>query len=156
MTYLSCSNNQGPCFKFGENLSGLFRGDAQFVDVIHTNPGVLGKRDAVGDLDFFCNGLAPLQPGCMTIPCSHGRAWEYYAETVYPGNEANFLAVECTSMTALNSNYCKGKAIPMGFAAPNTSKGHFFLKTLSKSPYGIYAKPNYEPVCIENNENTTE
>lgn len=28
-----------PCFNQGENLTGLARGDAEFVDVIHSNPG---------------------------------------------------------------------------------------------------------------------
>lgn len=45
-----------PCFKQGERLNGLSRGDAEFVDVIHTNPGVLGKRDSIGDADFYPNG----------------------------------------------------------------------------------------------------
>lgn len=37
-------------------MSGLSRGDAVFVDVIHSNPGVLGKKDPVGDVDFYPNG----------------------------------------------------------------------------------------------------
>lgn len=45
-----------PCFNEGENLTGLSRGDAVFVDVIHSNPGVLGKKDPVGDVDFYPNG----------------------------------------------------------------------------------------------------
>lgn len=36
---------------------GLARGDAEFVDVIHSNPGALGKRDPIGDVDFFPNGI---------------------------------------------------------------------------------------------------
>lgn len=43
-------------FNEGENLSGLSRGDAEFVDVIHTNNGALGKRDPIGDCDFYPNG----------------------------------------------------------------------------------------------------
>lgn len=45
-----------PCFKEGETLQGLMRGDAEFVDIIHTNSGVLGKRDPIGDADFYPNG----------------------------------------------------------------------------------------------------
>lgn len=45
-----------PCFNEGENLSGLSRGDAEFVDIIHSNPGALGKRDPIGDVDFYPNG----------------------------------------------------------------------------------------------------
>lgn len=45
-----------PCFNEGFKLSGLTRGVAKFVDVIHTNPGVLGKKDPIGDCDFYPNG----------------------------------------------------------------------------------------------------
>lgn len=45
-----------PCFIQGERLNGLSRGDAEFVDIIHTNPGVLGKREPIGDIDFYPNG----------------------------------------------------------------------------------------------------
>lgn len=45
-----------PCFNEGESLTGLQRGDADFIDVIHTNSGVLGKRHHMGDVDFYPNG----------------------------------------------------------------------------------------------------
>lgn len=45
-----------PCFNEGEQLSGLERGDAEFIDVIHSNPGILGTRDSIGDVDFYPNG----------------------------------------------------------------------------------------------------
>lgn len=45
-----------PCFNQGHNLDGLIRGDAAFVDIIHTNPGALGKKATIGDADFWPNG----------------------------------------------------------------------------------------------------
>lgn len=45
-----------PCFNEGEGLHGLQRGDAEFIDVIHTNNNVLGKEVPVGDVDFYPNG----------------------------------------------------------------------------------------------------
>lgn len=45
-----------PCFNQGQKLSGLSRGDGQFVDVIHTNSGALGQRRPSGDVDFYPNG----------------------------------------------------------------------------------------------------
>ncbi|XP_055297238.1 vitellogenin-1-like [Sitodiplosis mosellana] len=141
-------DSANPCFNNGGVLEGLFRGDAAFVDVIHTNPGVLGKKEAIGDIDFFCNGVSPLQPGSFDVSSSHGRAWKYYAESVYPGNENNFLARECTSITALNNNNCLGPLIPMGYATPNTTKGNYFLNTNSKSPYGEHSRRDHQPVCV--------
>lgn len=137
-----------PCFNNGEVLTGLFRGDAEWVDIFHTNPGCLGKKDAIGDLDIFFNGILPLQPGSYSVSSSHSRAWKYYAESVYPGNENNFLARECTSMTALNKGYCIGPLIPVGYATPKNIKGNYFLKTNSKSPYGENSRMYYQPVCV--------
>lgn len=81
------------------------RGDAEYIQVIHTNPGGLGKRNPIGksqinshldlilsfvseflgDADFYPNGLHPHPAGCLTMVCAHLRAPEFYAETVYPG-----------------------------------------------------------------------
>jgi hypothetical protein len=41
----------------------LDSGDADFVDVIHTNGGVFGKIEAAGHADFFVNG-GSFQPAC--------------------------------------------------------------------------------------------
>ncbi|KAH8416888.1 hypothetical protein KR222_010312 [Zaprionus bogoriensis] len=126
-----------PCFNEGEALSGLLRGDARFIDVIHSNSGVLGKRDSMGDVDFYPGGLGPLPNGCLTVPCAHARAWEYYAESVYPGNERNFMAVRCTSLQKLRDNLCQGQEYPMGYSAPHSLKGNFFLETNGRKPYGM-------------------
>uniref|UniRef100_A0A336LE83 CSON009080 protein n=1 Tax=Culicoides sonorensis TaxID=179676 RepID=A0A336LE83_CULSO len=124
-----------PCFKEGETLQGLMRGDAEFVDIIHTNCGVLGKRDPIGDSDFYPNGVVPLQPGCLSITCSHARSYELYAETVYPGKENSLMAKKCNSISALDSGICKSKPIPVGFACPKNVKGNYFFKTSGEKPY---------------------
>lgn len=41
-----------PCFNTGEDLPGLARGDAEFVLIIHSNSGGLGKRDPLGN--YLC------------------------------------------------------------------------------------------------------
>ncbi|XP_017106534.2 vitellogenin-1 [Drosophila bipectinata] len=128
-----------PCFNEGEVLSGLMRGDAGFVDVIHSNSGVLGKRDPMGDADFYPSGLDPLPVGCYSVVCAHARSWEYYAETVFPGNERNFLATRCSSLTRLREFRCPGDSIPMGYAVPLTTKGSYFLEVNPTEPYGIHA-----------------
>ncbi|KAH8343333.1 hypothetical protein KR059_008539, partial [Drosophila kikkawai] len=128
-----------PCFNEGEVLSGLLRGDAEFIDVIHSNPGVLGKRDPLGDVDFYPGGLDPLPTGCLSVVCAHARSWQYYAETVYPGNERNFLATRCSSLSRLRDFRCSGNEVPMGYAVPNNIKGNFFLEVSATSPFGIHA-----------------
>lgn len=136
-----------PCFNHGQELSGLFRGDGGFIDGVHTDGGCLGKKEAYADADFFCNGILPLQPGCFTASCAHSRAWKYYVETVYPGNEYNFLARACSSLVALDSHECIGPLIPMGYAAFAYAKGNFFLRTHPEKPYGENSRKYYEPVC---------
>lgn len=125
-----------PCFNEGESLSGICRGDADFVDIIHSNAKVLGKRDPLGDVDFYPNGVVSVQPGCLNPACSHARAWELYAETVYPGKEDNMLAVKCNSILSLDTGACPGQSIPLGYACPKTAKGNYFLKTNDQSPFG--------------------
>lgn len=42
----------------------LSKTDANFVDVIHTNGGMLGFPISVGHADFYPNGGGIYQPGC--------------------------------------------------------------------------------------------
>ena len=81
-------------------------------------------------------------PGCLTIFCSHSRAWEYFAETVIKGNENNFIAKKCGSLHSFEIDACIQKEIPMGYACPSTAKGNFFLKTKAESPFGQGRKNN--------------
>lgn len=100
-----------------------------------------------GDADFFPNGVQPLPPGCYSIICAHLRAVEYYAESVYPENELNFLAVKCSSLSSYNAKYCEGPAYPMKYATPSYTKGNYFLNTNSEKPYGKSANKNFKPNC---------
>ncbi|KAG5683706.1 hypothetical protein PVAND_012972 [Polypedilum vanderplanki] len=129
-----------PCFGEGETLQGLGRGDAEFVDVIHSDAGGLGKPEAIGDADFFPNGIVILMPGCLTIFCSHSRAWEYYAETVYIGKENSFMALKCGSLHSYDINACVRQEVVMGYNASSKIKGNFFLRTAGSSPFGKGSK----------------
>lgn len=45
------------CDRPGNGRSSLRASDADFVDVIHTNPGVFGMSEPIGDVDFYVNGF---------------------------------------------------------------------------------------------------
>lgn len=45
----------------------LNRSDAKFVDVIHTDMGLVGLSAAIGHADFYPNRGSPPQPGCEDI-----------------------------------------------------------------------------------------
>ncbi|XP_065365349.1 vitellogenin-1-like [Calliphora vicina] len=131
-----------PCFGEGQSLAGLQRGDAKFVDIIHTNPGALGKRDQLGDIDFYVQGFAPIKPGCIAFGCSHTRAWKYYAESVYPGHEMDFLATRCSTLRKAQSGLCNEATVAMGFEVPFNEKGTYMLSVNPEVPYGENASYN--------------
>lgn len=138
-----------PCFGEGQSLEALQRGDAKFVDVIHTNPGALGKREQLGDMDFFVQGFAPIKPGCMTFGCSHVRAVKYYAESVYPGHEMDFLATRCSTLRKAENGLCKGPAVVMGFEVPFNKKGTYVLSVNPDVPYGENTSFNADLILSE-------
>lgn len=53
-----------PLFATMDNRKKIDSGDADFVDVLHTNALSKGKLETCGHADFFANG-GYTQPGCM-------------------------------------------------------------------------------------------
>ncbi|CAG9810370.1 unnamed protein product [Chironomus riparius] len=129
----------------------LYKGDASFVDVIHTNAfWYRGVDVAMGDVDFWPNG-GVTQLKCdknCTFPkviykvedcstCSHDAAFYYYAESVrsfFP----NFNSKLCKKNTLIKSSKsCKESASAnMGFFASSTATaGSYWLETNKAWPY---------------------
>ncbi|XP_067635230.1 vitellogenin-2-like [Eurosta solidaginis] len=133
----------GPCFNYEQQSTTLSSSDADYVDIIHTNPGIAGQYDHTGDADFYVGGHFAMQNGCKDITCSHQRSWQYYMESVYPGNEQNFLSKRCDSLLHLQQGRCMGKEYPMGYALTNDVKGIFILEVNDKEPFGINTSLNY-------------
>lgn len=102
--------------------------------------------------DCFRFSVNPLPPGCLMIICAHSRAWEFYAESVYPSNQNAFLATKCNSITSLNSGKCMKAPIPMGYACPVSAKGNYFLNTKYRSPFGEQGLKKSEIVCSKCND----
>ena len=50
-----------------QEARGLHATDAQYVDVIHTNGGIMGIYENIGAADFWMNLGAKPQPGCSRI-----------------------------------------------------------------------------------------
>ncbi|XP_012259852.2 pancreatic triacylglycerol lipase [Athalia rosae] len=97
------------------------KSDAAYVEVIHTNAGLLGLKEKLGHSDFFPNG-GKAQPGCgldLAGSCSHGRSYEYFAESIR----------NPTGFRAASNVYMGGRTL-------NTRiKGSYTFNTNSKSPY---------------------
>ncbi|EDW95189.1 vitellogenin-1 isoform X2 [Drosophila yakuba] len=126
-----------PCFRRENVLPGLTRGDAKLVDIIHTNIGILAKRGPLGDVDFYPGGAHPIQPGCLTIGCSHTRAVEYFAESAYPHQEKNFMGNKCASWDKLRKRDCSaGIVSPMGYKMNPQARGMYYVDVNGWPPYG--------------------
>lgn len=126
----------GPCFYNVVASRRICSSDARFVDIIHTNDGEFGILESLGSVDFYPNGGGVVEPGCKIVSCSHLRVIDYYVESV--NDPENFIGVECKSWRRFLSHQCThNKRAVMGFAANNSTKGNFYLKTRSNPKYGL-------------------
>ncbi|CAB3227798.1 unnamed protein product [Arctia plantaginis] len=125
----------GPCFSNVSASGRLNRTDAEYVDVIHSNAGMLGIKEPVGHKDFYPNGGSS-QTGCYISICDHSRAWEYFAESI--SSPKNFPARKCENWTLFGQSACSKNEISyMGIESDTGSPGLYFLSTKSSSPYGM-------------------
>lgn len=79
--------------------------DADAVHIIHTNTNLLGIRSSIGHADYFPNG-GGIQPGCgvdVVGTCSHGRAYQFYAESL---TTFGFESLECDSYSSYTRGRC--------------------------------------------------
>ena len=72
----------GVSFNFASKEFRLDKGDATFVDVIHTDADAIGTFRAVGDVDFYPNG-GKVQPPCMA---ANGK-FLFSANKVFMGDD---------------------------------------------------------------------
>lgn len=85
---------------FNENLSSnrLSIGDANTVEVFHSNGGSLGFFKLLGDVDFYLNS-GKTQPECAgstDINCSHYRAVKVYQRLLT--NQNNYVIIPCENL----------------------------------------------------------
>ncbi|KDQ97822.1 Pancreatic lipase-related protein 2 [Zootermopsis nevadensis] len=136
-----------PLFKHHNVKLRLSKGDAIFVDVIHTDGGVLGIPSRIGHADFFPNGGRPVQPGCDVasiffrasfedlVFCSHKRSWKYYAESI--NDEFGFPAYRCRNWMDFRIGHCSSVSgtTYMGIATRTSASGKYFLQTNPNPPF---------------------
>ncbi|XP_018568073.1 pancreatic triacylglycerol lipase [Anoplophora glabripennis] len=126
-----------PLFSINNINNRLDPSDARFVQVIHTNGGLLGFRDSIGDSDFFPNGGSS-QPGCgvdLAGTCAHSRAYAYYAEAIRASRNL-FVSALCGNMNDFNAGRCNSNTrSAMGGYTIDRIRGDFYLTTNSQSPF---------------------
>ncbi|XP_077295421.1 pancreatic lipase-related protein 3-like [Arctopsyche grandis] len=119
---------------FGNGSQRIRPGDANYVEIIHTNAGNVGLEDPVGDNDFYPNG-GETQPGCgiFDVSCSHGRSYQYFA---YSLDNQRFMANQCKTLTEIHENKCSNLSkLYMGGASVKPKVGLFILETNGYPPY---------------------
>ncbi|XP_061394724.1 vitellogenin-2-like [Musca vetustissima] len=119
-----------------ETLTGLARGDAEFVDAIHTTANSMGTSARSADVDFYPEGPSEAVPGADNIVESSMRATRYFAESVVPGNERNFPAESAHSLDEYKSSNTSGRRIYMGINTNFKAEGDYMLQVNNKSPFG--------------------
>ncbi|XP_034945415.1 phospholipase A1 member A-like [Chelonus insularis] len=122
----------------------LDSGDANFVEVIHTNAGYYGEIGQIGHVDICVNG-GKVQPFCENKPnyqlCSHVWSVCYMAQSI-DGQQtlvAEPCSRRCPSGPRINTR--TGQDLIVGQHTPSGSRGSFCL-TSHKPPY-----------CPQNSEN---
>lgn len=121
-----------PLFSAADKTMRLDESDAKYVYVIHTNGQQYGVYMPIGHVDFYPNG-GRWQVGCSTSSCSHGRAFEYYAESI--SSKRGFWAMKCDSPEDLDT--CReDKLVQMGGEEiVKGLRGVYYLPTHNKSPF---------------------
>lgn len=128
----------GPLFSETNPTERIAPTDAVYVEVIHTNLGLLGFSIPIGHADFFPN-YGVTMPGCspdITGNCSHQLVHQYYAESI----NSQFTAQECSAFENIRNENC----IPTGqtgrMGGPHEKiglSGVFYLETNAEAPFSM-------------------
>ncbi|XP_034475485.1 lipase member H-A-like isoform X2 [Drosophila innubila] len=130
-----------PLFVVVDNWERLDAEDADFVDVIHTNPPERGVLKPIGHVDFYPNFRVAEQPGCEKEKdpgsCSHNRAPEFYAESI--NSNLGFWGIRCDNWLPHVFGRCTARQSQalMGYHVSPIMSGTYFLETASKPPYAL-------------------
>lgn len=143
--YLSVAlDPAGPAFVTHNRSEKLDATDAEFVDVIHTDPFFYSSLDRSGHADFYPNLDKFFQPGCNIVQdgrkshnyvwlilitlflltteglrnCNHFRAPLYYAESI--GSDRGFWSYQCGEWLKFVMQQCREFA-----DMPHTQMGYF-------------------------------
>ncbi|EDW03904.1 GH11500 [Drosophila grimshawi] len=133
----------GPGFMTNWQQDKLDASDADFVDVIHTDPFFFSTLPSMGHVDFYPNLDQLNQPGCSYVNqwrfynCNHFRAAAYYGESI--SSDRGFWAQQCGDWMQYFMQRCgRYSNIPntqMGYFVDPNAAGSFFLSTNDKYPY---------------------
>ncbi|XP_039949734.1 inactive pancreatic lipase-related protein 1 [Bactrocera tryoni] len=133
----------GPAFVTYNRSEKLDASDAEFVDVIHTDPFFYSTLDRSGHADFYPNLDKFFQPGCNIVQdgrlrnCNHFRAPLYYAESI--ASNRGFWSYQCGEWLKFVMQQCREYAdmphTQMGYFVSKNASGSYFLQTEAFAPF---------------------
>uniref|UniRef100_A0A336LVZ2 CSON006317 protein n=1 Tax=Culicoides sonorensis TaxID=179676 RepID=A0A336LVZ2_CULSO len=115
--------------------------DAHFVDILHTNAGILGHWSTSGHADFYING-GTSQPGCgslsifQTLACDHTKVTPYFIESIT--SQEGFWAGPCPTLFSYLLGWCEPKDsdyVLMGEHVSWSARGVYYVTTNAKPPF---------------------
>ncbi|KAG5672360.1 hypothetical protein PVAND_002493 [Polypedilum vanderplanki] len=127
----------GPLFAERRPDGRINTGDARYVECLHTNGGLTGAGigAAICDADFFPNGGSS-QPGCLLPGCSHGRAVDFYMESI---QRNGFHSVRCDTERQASRENCNSGGGQWFGGEPSNSRhnlrGIFSFRTNRNPPF---------------------
>ncbi|EDW54000.1 inactive pancreatic lipase-related protein 1 [Drosophila sechellia] len=134
----------GPGFMMQPSLQQkLDASDADFVDIIHTDPFFFSMLPPMGHADFYPNLDQLNQRGCSYISnwrfynCNHYRAAVYYGESII--SRRGFWAQQCGGWFDFFSQRCSHYSnmpnTQMGYFVSEDASGSYFLTTHEVAPF---------------------
>jgi len=158
-----------PWFDLADENARILKTDAQLVDIIHTNSGVmqdggLSFTENLGHIDFYPNG-GEHQPGCvpectwncryydlddMVHGCSHGRSCKFYFESAEAANNDNgsFKSFLCNGEEDFKNHICETQCTSnCTHMGERLERSHVVTSRLREDPItstGYYLETNAE------------
>ncbi|XP_058151476.1 lipase member H isoform X2 [Dasypus novemcinctus] len=159
----------GPLFNGKPPQDRLDPGDAQFVDVIHSDTDALGYKEPLGNIDFYPNGGLD-QPGCpQTIfggmqyfKCDHQRSVYLYLSSLR--ENCAITAYPCESYRDYRNGKCISCGTPQKVPCPllvyhyfvdiitwnkNVRRGSITIKLRDKDGNITESKIDHEPATFQ-------
>ncbi|EDV92837.1 GH18611 [Drosophila grimshawi] len=140
-----------PFFRYAQERERLDKGDAYYVEVLHTSVGSYGFDRPLGHVDFYAN-WGSQQPGCFWHECSHWRAFALFKESL-EARGAAFEAKGCLPSAwqeLIRYKRCTqptGQRLHMGGDLGALSmqqltqrEGVYYFETPAKPPYATLKK----------------
>lgn len=133
-----------PLFATATESSRISSASASYVEIIHTNAGLLGYKNEIGHTDFYPNG-GSFQLGCkvdIAGACSHARAFKFFAESII--SKAGFYGKKCEDYESYKKRKCKGEVALMGDPKQTLrnlrilhATGKYYLETREDAPFAV-------------------